>query len=475
MSKLRHFWVVGIVAVVVGLVFYLGIVRPPLEPERELAPKYEPKTRDHVDHSPYFTDAFATPQDVTRACLECHPEAATEVMKTQHWTWLGDEVEVPGHPGKQRIGKANLINNFCIAVNAGNYAGCTKCHAGYGWRDKDFDFSRQENVDCLVCHDNTGNYLKGEGGMPAPGVDLLAVAQGVGYPKRENCGYCHNYGGGGLGVKHGDLDNTLDNPSENDDVHMGREKFTCTECHSGGHHNVKGRSMSVSVEDSNNVGCTDCHGEQSHRDERLNAHTKSIACQTCHIPTFARRVPTKTDWDWSKAGDPNRADDVHHYLKIKGEFVYGTEIVPEYHWFNGTSERYLLGDKIDPSKPVDINNPLGDVRDRNARIWPFKVHRAKQPYDLDNKVLVPPRTSGEGGFWHKFDWNEALRLGAQDVGLDYSGHYGFVETIMYWPLSHMVTPKEQALGCDDCHGSQGRLNWKDLGYDQDPIVAGGRP
>ena len=45
---------------------------------------------------------------------------------------------------------------------------------------------------------------------------------------------------------------------------------------------------------------------------------------------------------------------------------------------------------------------------------------------------------------------------------------------MYWPLSHMVTPKEQALRCDDCHGERSVMDWTALGYEGDPIQRGGR-
>ena len=34
---------------------------------------------------------------------------------------------------------------------------------------------------------------------------------------------------------------------------------------------------------------------------------------------------------------------------------------------------------------------------------------------------------------------------------------------MYWPLSHMVQPKEKALQCSDCHGERGVLDWSALG------------
>jgi hypothetical protein len=63
--------------------------------------------------------------------------------------------------------------------------------------------------------------------------------------------------------------------------------------------------------------------------------------------------------------------------------------------------------------------------------------------------------------------------------MTYSGHYGFASTEMYWPLSHMVASKEKALICADCHtesskAENGRLNWKALGYEGDPIYYGAR-
>ena len=91
----------------------------------------------------------------------------------------------------------NTVNNFCISIN-GNWARCTSCHIGYGWKDANFDFSDTSRIDCLVCHDTTGNYKKPgpAAGMPAgytgnekfdkKPVDLVAVAQSVGTPARRN-------------------------------------------------------------------------------------------------------------------------------------------------------------------------------------------------------------------------------------------------------------------------------------------------
>jgi hypothetical protein len=41
----------------------------------------------------------------------------------------------------------------------------------------------------------------------------------------------------------------------------------------------------------------------------------------------------------------------------------------------------------------------------------------------------------------------------KSAGLAYSGKYEFVETVMYWGLTHEVVPKEQALSCAECHPS----------------------
>ena len=43
------------------------------------------------------------------------------------------------------------------------------------------------------------------------------------------------------------------------------------------------------------------------------------------------------------------------------------------------------------------------------------------------------------------------------AGVPFSGEFGFVETTMHWPITHMVAPKEQALDCDACHAAGGRL------------------
>jgi hypothetical protein len=45
---------------------------------------------------------------------------------------------------------------------------------------------------------------------------------------------------------------------------------------------------------------------------------------------------------------------------------------------------------------------------------------------------------------------------------------------MYWPQTHMVAPKTQALQCRACHCEGGCLDWEALGYPGDPMRWGSR-
>lgn len=140
-----------------------------------------------------------TPQQVTRECLRCHEQAGEDMLTTAHWLWRGPSPYTVEHRKSVMAGKGTTtLNNFCLSV-VSNEKRCTSCHAGYGWKDKTFDFSKQENMDCLVCHDTTGSYKKAPpaAGMPDPKVDMVYVAQNVGPSSRKTCGVCHFSGGGG--------------------------------------------------------------------------------------------------------------------------------------------------------------------------------------------------------------------------------------------------------------------------------------
>lgn len=476
-----------------------------------------------ADHSKFeaLQKPFSSGPEVTEACLSCHTEAGKHIMKTTHWNW---EYQ---HPKTgQLLGKKHEVNAFCGSVRS-NYQRCTSCHVGYGWKDREFDFTAENRVDCLVCHDTTQSYVKPsadaghpayadkirngkiiiENNKPMKKVDLSLVAQNVGKTSRFTCGNCHFYGGGGDGVKHGDLDSSLNQPDKALDVHMAADglDFSCATCHTAREHDVAGSHYSMSARDTHGIdipgksfggraSCESCHGTAPHQEPtlsalKLNDHINKVACQSCHIPEFARGgVATKTRWDWSQAtlklkrdgngelvrnekGQPIAVveyDEHGHpsYMSQKGFFEHGENVVPEYHWFDGQIEYTLLDDEIDPDRTVPVNRISGSHDDPDSRIWPFKRMLGKQPYDKQHNRLLATHVYGpdtKTALWSNFDWLKALEVGQAEAvktgeaTFAFSGEYGFVDNEMYWPITHMVAPKEKALACAQCHSAGGRL------------------
>jgi len=391
-------------------------------------------------------------------------------------------------------------------------------------------------MDCVVCHDTTGTYKKAPpgAGMPKKDVDLKHVAQNVGHTSRATCGNCHFNGGGGDAIKHADLSRQLLKPDRNCDVHMGGYDFACTECHKTRNHKIAGRSSSVPVVEGV-VSCTDCHSEEPHYcgsllDHHLNKHAKTIDCNTCHSPVYAKCKPTKTWWDWSKAGDKKRKPKKDKYGQPdyhpkKGEFKWKESAKPSYAWFSGYMNRIFMGDTVDINQEViNLTTPVGSIKDSAAKITPFKIMKGIQAVDAENDYflvphLFPKNKEDKTAYWKHFDWDKSFTAGMEAVNLEYSGTYKWLETWMYWRLDHEVMPASMALSCVQCHEtmkgdktcnrchqdnrdvdfkkiahkgtdfsfmeSKGRdvshlknttdyIDFKALGYKGDPIIHGGR-
>ena len=437
-------------------------------------------TTDHSRHEVLQQD-FKSGMEVTRACLSCHSEAEAQFHKTVHWTWLADPAEKSREYGKA----GNSLNNFCISTNKNTDKSCLSCHPGWG-------NSKESGVNCLVCHsqkemnfDEAMEDIKGflsEGDEESVEIareiqaELKDAAQSIGRPGRKNCGSCHFYGGGGDGVKHGDLDTSLANPNKALDVHMGVDgkDFDCTRCHTTTLHNIAGRVYTLPaarerkslVEDdmASKITCESCHTSTPHKaGSKANDHTDKVACQSCHIPEFARVNPTKMLWDWSKAGKKKDGKKYKtkdefgkfDYMSIKGQMKWAKNIKPEYAWYNGVINSTTAADPIDPGQIVKVSWPEGSREDTNSRIYPFKVHRGKQPYDKVNKTLLVPLLSGNDGYWQTLDWDRALGKGQEAVGIPFSGEFDFVETTYVFPITHMVAPRDNVVACTECHTNEG--------------------
>ncbi len=450
---------------------------------------------------------FESGPAVTAKCIECHQEQADHFQQTAHWRWAGATPGVEGHEGDTHVGKRNLINNFCVATIS-NEPRCTQCHAGYDWRDDNYDLDDQSKMDCLVCHAEPSTYSKEPktAGNPPEDLDLGLAARSVGMTTVANCGKCHFGAGGGNNVKKGDLGGALARATRETDVHMGIG-ITCGDCHAGPAHTVLGL-MAHSGVTAGRISCTDCHPGGGHESAVLNNHAQDVACQTCHVPAFSRQEPTKMWWDWSTSGDRTRGENgveggelddgtaVTVYDAMKGDFRWEKAVRPSYAWFDGTTMRMTIEDQYPEGaggedSPVVLGRPLATIDSQDALIWPFKVMRGRQPGDPARRMVIVPKLFGPGGFWGGIPaadaysaeavealWAAALTAGARaagQIGAEESyavGDWSWIETELWMGINHEVAPSNVALGCDDCHNDNPSFDWEALGYGCDPMAGG---
>jgi octaheme c-type cytochrome (tetrathionate reductase family) len=447
------------------------------------------------------------PYEGPKSCLMCHESEGLEMLTTGHFKWEGKTDRIVGLEG-QSHGKNDLINNFCVAVPT-NEPRCTQCHAGYGYADDNYDFQNPENVDCLVCHDQSGTYKKDpkKAGLPLATVDLDLVARSITVgkePTRKACISCHSHAGGGDNVKHGDLSSDMIATTREYDVHMGTNggNLSCVACHAANHdpqtgevnHGIAGMSLH-SVNEGEMRQCNDCHGNRDsiHAGSSVEplfaeGWHNNLACQVCHIPAIARKISTKTEWYWSDAGqdvspipvDP--ATGRPTYDKKKGTFVWSTNVKPTLRYANGKWNRPVIGYTDTYSAvPIDLGSPVGDYTDPNAMIYPFKLMVGDQPVDPITKTILVPhlfgKQSGPNPYWGVYDWTLAIEDGAAYTGQDFSGTHDFEPTTMLLSVNHEIAPKEMALGmgsnCGDCHAST-HIDWPALGWTKDPFDGGER-
>jgi len=424
----------------------------------------------------------------TKTCLECHQDEAEAFFHSQHYQWRGSTPNIVNSGGKL-LGKLELINDFCTSPAGPQWIGqvksddgrvlargCSACHAGKGLLpSKEISDEQLENIDCLVCHASGYRrdlYAKEGGGFEwkpilwknQEGMDI--VSKRISAPDRVMCLRCHSASGGGPNYKRGDLEYTLAKPSRDYDVHMGvdGEDMRCIDCHAGENHRVKGRGVDLSASDSpDKLSCDGaCHGSAPHQSARLNKHAQRVYCATCHIPTFARSEPTDMRRDWSET----------HYSDEKGKYVYQvtleSDVVPIYAWFNGKSWVQQPGEPVrrNERREVTMVLPEGSIEDPQAKIFPFKLHRAVLPILSDKEWLLPIATEE---VYYDGDVDAAVRhAGKYYYGLD-DIKYEWTDTVRYMGIFHEVVPKEKALSCRDCHSTRGRMPWKALGYDGDPM------
>ena len=316
-------------------------------------------------------------------------------------------------------------------------------------------------------------------GAPVPMMPVSAVeaARTVHPTTRQSCLNCHAGAGGGDGTKRGDMSTALIDPSTHVDVHMSGDgaDLVCADCHAAGGHRVVGRGVDLRPNDvPERLMCSDCHGERPHgdydsRDGRArDTHAERVACQTCHIPTFAKEVPTEVSRDWE---DPHYSDAA---CNGRGGWLpredKAGDLVPSYQWFDGTSEVYYLTEPLTDVPQVPLTNdeasrlglvagsnayvlgmPNGDVASPDAKLTPMKEHLGKVARNLSTNTLVAHSTFE---FFRTGDFQRAILSGMEQTpGMSANDPYEIVGVHTYQSINHGVEPQDDALACGACHAS----------------------
>jgi hypothetical protein len=201
-----------------------------------------------------------------------------------------------------------------------------------------------------------------------------------------------------------------------------------------------------------------------HDGSEIDRHTARVACQTCHIPFYAKDA---SDSPATEATEVHRTwlDSHSSSAPFHPAADKANHLIPSYRFWNRLNENYLLHDvaKIDPATGrYPTSRPHGWVGDPLSKLYPFKYKTAQQPIANRTSQLIALDTSV---FFATGDPGSATEQGLVNMGLTASEPYSWIETDTYQMLNHEVSPDDDALDCDDCHGNGARMDLQDdFGY-----------
>ena len=308
------------------------------------------------------------------------------------------------------------------------------------------------------------------------------------------------------------------------DVHAAAG-LSCLDCHATeGHRIAKGlhtTTMMANDLPQVAVACTRCHDLPIHADATYDDHLDRVACTTCHIPSLhpdntTMRDFAATEWDEGLG--------IFVYRDIVKDPTPGVGI--DYVWWNGDTT-FLgnpIGDHPEPGTAYtfydaahrwpeyadfdyaawydEIMRPI--ARRKPSQLYAMKRFNGRQHIDLGNigpfgGMFVPynlptyyqtgdPDAAARAemdksmmgmmygwmfkvymldrfmGYMAVDGWNTGS---FNDVRAGRNVEPRWIPTDARLEISHGVQ-REGALTCDRCHGGDGVLDWRHLGYTGDP-------
>jgi hypothetical protein len=412
-------------------------------------------------------------------CLQCHESEAADMHGSVHYQWQGQApFAVSGPPVQGKLNTA--VNSYCISI-LGNWNACGNCHIGLGAKpEATLTRAQLENIDCLLCHQKDYKRKKVAGvfvpDTAAMTITMDQAARTVQLPVRSACLQCHAKGGGGDNNKRGDMTlahaNTYD---RNFDVHMATAgaNLVCQSCHTSENHRIAGRGSDLRETDLNvQMGCSTvtCHPDKltasGHESSDINRHIKKVACQTCHIKTYARNASdtaanesTEIYRDWTI---PEWSASLNRW---EPTITRARDQKPVYQFWNRYSYNYNLNETIAVNPATGkypTSHPEGGINDPDSKLFPFKYKKALQPIATNLSRLIALDT---GVYFATGNVDTSTKQGLINMGISTAEPYAFVGTDTYQLITHETMPSSEALTCNQCHGSSAsQMDLKSMGY-----------
>src|SRR5690606_27012542 len=116
-----------------------------------------------------------------KTCVACHAEEANGALHSIHIQWKGETPDVPNIP--DATGKWEQVNTYCTAPAPADFA-CRSCHASTG---KVANLT-EEDVDCLVCHQDKYQRSLGPLNDPVSVVDWTGQTRTYQFPRKNAAG-----------------------------------------------------------------------------------------------------------------------------------------------------------------------------------------------------------------------------------------------------------------------------------------------
>ncbi|NOX60753.1 MAG: hypothetical protein GXP42_02205 [Chloroflexi bacterium] len=386
-----------------------------------------------------------------QTCELCHVGVTDEVMHSVHYTW--EEKMMHYSPIPASVARINWLGVLNPEMEIAG--GCGRCHIGGGVMPGTEAANSPEaaqKIDCLICHaetydmkarypqqDENGNWI-------IPGDRSLAAARTAARPSDEACLRCHLNAGGGKLFKRGvDFAPVADKHASESygDIHA-EQGMVCVDCHRAPEHKFYGFAPTLWSRDREDerLTCASCHGDAPHENVLLNEHQR-LDCRVCHVPFTGGLV--KRDWMAPPVYDP-----IKELYAPVDEVAAVNSLVPTYLWFNG--------DRLKPGQPWP-----GEYGDLDSRLQPFKMFVGVVPANPETGKPWPLKL---GVFYKTGDQLKAMLAGAQALDMEWTGEWTRKEIRVPLQISHGVVGADKALGCQECHTPNGRLDFAALGYDE---------